>query len=108
LLDQRTAEDDRVNEDRGLGAMPKLYGAPAYARPVVVPVAPVDRPHDPDDLPLEAEREPEAPELVGQLEPRPYEAVETAESLSTPDDASVKLSGRPFRLRIPGRSSNGR
>jgi len=88
--------------------MPKLYGAPAYARPVVVPVAPVDRPHDPDDLPLEAEREPDAPELVGQLEPRPYEAVETAEPLSTPDDASVKLSGRPFRLRIPGRSSNGR
>jgi hypothetical protein len=108
LVDQRTAEDDRVNEDRGLGAMPKLYGAPAYARPPAAPVAPVDRPLDPDALPLEAEREPEDPELVGQLEPRPYEAVATAEPLPAADDASTQPHGRPFRLRIPGRSSNGR
>ncbi len=97
-----------MNEDRGLGAMPKLYGAPAYARPLAVPVAPVDRPVDPDDLPLEAEREPEDPEPVGQLAPRPYGAVETAERLPAPDDASTRLPGRPFRLRFPGRSSNGR
>jgi hypothetical protein len=37
-----------------LGAMPKLYNAPAYARPSRAVV--VDRPFDPDDLPLEANR----------------------------------------------------
>ena len=47
--------------------MPKLYGAPAYARPPAVPAVPVDRPDDPDDMPLESERSAEDPEAVGQL-----------------------------------------
>lgn len=34
-------------------ALPKLYGAPAYARPPRV-VEAVPRPFDPDDLPIEA------------------------------------------------------
>lgn len=34
-------------------ALPKLYGAPAYARPAA-PVATSPRPFDPDDLPLVA------------------------------------------------------
>ena len=34
-------------------ALPKLYGAPAYARPVA-PVATAPRPFDPDDLPIDA------------------------------------------------------
>jgi hypothetical protein len=34
--------------------MPKLYNAPAYARPPRAVV--IDRPFDPDDLPLEAQR----------------------------------------------------
>jgi hypothetical protein len=34
-------------------ALPKLYGAPAYARPSA-PVATVPRPFDPDDLPIDA------------------------------------------------------
>ena len=33
-------------------ALPKLYGAPAYAR-APAPVATVPRPFDPDDLPIE-------------------------------------------------------
>ena len=33
-------------------ALPKLYGAPAYARPPA-PVAVTERPFDPDQLPLE-------------------------------------------------------
>ena len=37
-----------------LGAMPKLYNAPAYSRPPRAIV--IDRPFDPDDLPLEAHR----------------------------------------------------
>ena len=35
-------------------ALPSLYGAPAYVRPRGTPVAPVERPFDPDDLPLVA------------------------------------------------------
>ena len=34
-------------------ALPKLYGAPAYARPPS-PAATVARPFDPDDLPIDA------------------------------------------------------
>ena len=41
-------------EERGVGALPTLYGAPAYQRRVVPAVTPVERPFDPDDLPLEA------------------------------------------------------
>lgn len=96
-----------MNEDRGLGAMPKLYGAPAYARPAAAPVSPVDRPLDPDDLPLESERPSEDLEPAGQLQPRAYEAVATAEPPPPAHDASTRLHGRPLRLRIPGRSSNG-
>jgi hypothetical protein len=97
-----------VNEDRGNGAMPKLYGAPAYARPVAVPVAPVDRPVDPDDLPLESERVAEGTEPVGQLEPRAYEADAAAEPAPAVGEGSSGLQARLFRLRVPGRSPNGR
>jgi hypothetical protein len=36
-------------------ALPHLYGAPAYARPPVVPAAPIPRPVSPDDFPIIAE-----------------------------------------------------
>jgi hypothetical protein len=107
LLDQRTAEDDLVNDERGPIALPKLYGAPAYARPPAVPAIPVERPVDPDDLPLESVRSSEDPEPEGQLQPRSYEAVATAAPLPVAHDASTRLQGRSFRLRIPGRSSKG-
>jgi hypothetical protein len=41
-----------VSVDERPVALPKLYGAPAYARPPVLPVAPTPRPFDPDELPL--------------------------------------------------------
>lgn len=44
-------------------ALPKLYGAPAYARPPR-PVETQERPFDPDDLPLEAFRTGEDSALV--------------------------------------------
>jgi hypothetical protein len=92
-----------VNEDRAAQqAMPKLYGAPAYARPPVQALNPVDRPFDPDDLPLEAERSQEDHELVSQLQPHPYEKVAVAPSAS--NGRSGALHPRPFRLRLPGRS----
>ena len=48
-----TFEVPRVSIDEQHVALPKLYGAPAYARPAA-PVASVPRPFDPDDLPIEA------------------------------------------------------
>jgi hypothetical protein len=47
-------------------ALPKLYGAPAYARPPK-PTALLERPVDPDDLPIELERTPEEQELVARI-----------------------------------------
>ncbi len=43
-------------EERGAGALPRLYGAPAYHRRQGPIVAPAQRPFDPDDLPLEGLR----------------------------------------------------
>jgi len=47
-------------------ALPKLYGAPAYARPPR-PAAEVQRPLDPDDLPIEAVMTDEERELAASL-----------------------------------------
>ena len=47
-------------------ALPKLYGAPAYARPTPK-VEPTPRPADPDDLPLEAIRTDEEQQLAETL-----------------------------------------
>jgi len=41
-----------VSIDERPVALPKLYGAPAYARPPA-PVSPAPRPFDPDQLPLQ-------------------------------------------------------
>jgi hypothetical protein len=52
-------------------ALPKLYGAPAYARPLrIVPDA--DRPFDPDDLPIEAIMTDEERELAANLPARAF------------------------------------
>jgi hypothetical protein len=48
-----TARGSTVSSDQPYVALPKLYGAPAYARPPkVIEMAP--RPFDPDELPIEA------------------------------------------------------
>ena len=44
-------------------ALPKLVGAPAYARPAP-PIDPAERPFDPDELPILAEQTPEERALV--------------------------------------------
>ena len=97
-----------MNEDRGIGAMPKLYGAPAYARPEVVPVMPVDRPFDPDALPLENELTSEERELVTELQARPYEVSVAADTSPGTGEGSRMLRGRRFRFRLPGRSPDDR
>lgn len=82
-------------------ALPKLYGAPAYARPPVTPAAQAARPVTPDDLPIAAEMTDEDLRLLesisesGERVPAtsPGPAVATA---IAPDDS---LRPRPFSLR---------
>ena len=88
--------------------MPKLYGAPAYARPPVLSLNPVDKPFDPDALPLEAERTNEDIEGVAQLQAHSYDMVATTEAAPADHDASKSIHGRPFRLRLPSRDNDGR
>ena len=52
-------------------ALPRLYGAPAYARPAA-PVATVPRPFDPDDLPIDAYRTDDEREFVSSLSARAW------------------------------------
>jgi hypothetical protein len=52
-------------------ALPKLYGAPAYARPAPI-VEETPRPFDPDDLPIEAIQTDEERELAASLPARSY------------------------------------
>ena len=52
-------------------ALPKLYGAPAYARPAT-PVPPAARPFDPDELPIEATMSDEERDFALSLPARAY------------------------------------
>jgi hypothetical protein len=52
-------------------ALPKLYGAPAYARPTLV-VETAPRPFDPDDLPIEAVQTDEEREIAARLPAHAY------------------------------------
>jgi hypothetical protein len=88
------------NEDRHL-ALPKLYGQPAYARPVV-PVERVERPFDPDDLPLEAHQTEEDRVQVQQVEAQPWAGGSADDPVTVGAgggrEGSPMLRGRPFRL----------
>ena len=79
-------------------ALPKLYGAPAYARPPR-PVETQERPFDPDDLPLEAFRTVEDSDLAASVDARPGAEDRLA---SAPVDQTVPgsaLEPRPFSLK---------
>ena len=95
-----------MNDEHAHVAMPKLYGAPAYARPPVVPVDTAERPFDPDDLPLESERTSEEHEVATELKPRPYAAVAASEHSNASGGGILR--GRAFRLRVPGRQRETR
>jgi hypothetical protein len=89
-------------------AMPKLYGAPAYARPPA-PVEEERRPFDPDDLPIAAHQTEEERVLVESLPARAW-APGGGFALDVQDGASTgkHLNPRPFRLRtIAGRLFGG-
>jgi hypothetical protein len=78
-------------------ALPKLYGAPAYARPPR-PAAEVQRPLDPDDLPIEAVMTDEERELAASL-PAPAWAPGGHEDGATGSDPAPSLMPRPLSLR---------
>jgi hypothetical protein len=100
-----------VNDERGLGAMPKLYGAPAYARPPKAGIETSTRPFSPDDLPIEAERTDLDLQLVEELAspldapadgpPEAALAIEAALATETEPDDDGRKPG--FALRLPGR-----
>ena len=52
-------------------ALPRLFGAPAYARPPSS-VTPSARPLDPDDLPIAVEQTPEERAVAERLLASPY------------------------------------
>jgi hypothetical protein len=88
-------------EQQSLVAPPKLYGAPAYARPPVL-VEESPRPFDPDDLPITASQTDEEREWIGALPARAYApgggVVLNAERETRGDESA--LHPRPFLLRV--------
>ena len=86
-------------------ALPKLYGAPAYARPPA-PVEAGPRPFDPDELPLEVFQTEEERTAAAHLVARTY-AMRVVDRASDGANAG-RLRGRPFSIRaIAGRLLGG-
>lgn len=91
-----------LDEQQQHVALPRLYGAPAYARPIGR-VAHSPRPFDPDDLPLTVAQTDEERQILESLPARAYAAgggVILDGSHARPDPGSQpRLEPRPFRLR---------
>jgi hypothetical protein len=93
-------------------ALPKLYGAPAYARPPR-PVHEAGRPFDPDDLPIEVEQTPEERHLAEALPAHSYPggALVTGQLAAypaTPLGQDPTLRPKPLSLRaLAGRILGG-
>lgn len=108
----RSSEDHALSVDQPHVALPKLYGAPAYARPPM-PVAASPRPFDPDELPIEATMSEDEREFAASLPARAYapggdhhgarEAASRGRNLR-PRKLSVRaIAGRLLRNERPGR-----
>jgi hypothetical protein len=93
-----------VSIDERPVALPKLYGAPAYARPPIK-VQPTPRPFDPDQLPLQVYQTDDERQYAARL---PAHAYGSAEGRDDPENGhgarSGRLRPRLFSLRaIAGR-----
>jgi hypothetical protein len=93
-------------------ALPRLYGAPAYARPAPIATQ-KPRPFDPDDLPIEAVQTPEERELLARLPAHAYIAggFVRADGPEATDEGPLSLNPRPLSLkalagRILGKADN--
>jgi hypothetical protein len=87
-----------ANEEHAHVALPKLYGAPAYARPPVLTVVTAERPFDPDDLPIEAYQTDEERELSKDYDAETWTAASASDIEVTSREGSPLLRGRPFHL----------
>ncbi len=90
-------------------ALPKLYGAPAYGRPPR-PATEIERPFDPDALPLEVDRTEEDLEFAATLPARAYApgGVVLGRNGHSETGTASDLSGTSFSLRaIAGRLLGG-
>ena len=86
-------------------ALPKLYGAPAYARPPTVAATAV-RPFDPDDLPIEALQTEEDRAFAATLPARAWApgGIALEDRGAKDGHAPPRLRGRDLSLRsIAGR-----
>ena len=86
-------------------ALPKLYGAPAYARPPA-PVETDRRPFDPDQLPIEADQTEEERAFTPMLPARAYApgGIDLMRSITMGSGSRGELRPRNFSLRtIAGR-----
>jgi hypothetical protein len=87
-------------------ALPKLYGAPAYARPPKA-AEETSRPFDPDDMPIVADQTDEERELFEALPERSYLSIghgDDGERVS----GDEQIRARPFRIRaLAGRFRGG-
>ena len=82
-------------------ALPKLFGAPAYARPARV-AAGSPRPFDPDDLPIEAIMTDEEREIAASLPAHAYApggAHANSNQRNGRRDGEPSLHPRPLSLR---------
>jgi hypothetical protein len=96
-----------VSIDQQHVALPRLYGAPAYARPARS-AATLDRPFDPDDLPIEALQSEEDRAFAASLPARAWAPGGTPldgnDDARLTDDHRPRLHGKPLTLRaIAGR-----
>jgi hypothetical protein len=91
-------------------ALPKLYGAPAYARPAPI-VEETPRPFSPDDLPIEAIQTDEERELAATLPAHAYAPGGAHAQRRSHPDREPELRPRPLSLkalagRILGKADN--
>jgi hypothetical protein len=92
VIPQRFSRSPRVSIDERPVALPKLYGAPAYARPPIK-VQPTPRPFDPDQLPIQAHQTEDERQYAARL---PAHAYGSTEGQGAEPDANA---ARPFGLR---------
>jgi hypothetical protein len=100
-----------VSNDEHYVALPKLYGAPAYARPPRPVAEAIPLPPDPDDLPLEAFRgldDVDQPETADPEAGSPNGNGSGNGRHAIPDDGGPLLEPRPFSIRSLGRFITGR
>ena len=85
-------------------ALPKLYGAPAYARPTIK-VEPTPRPFDPDQLPLQVHQTEDERRYTARLPAHAYASTDgQGDQPSGHRGTPGGLRPRPFSLRaIAGR-----